>query len=248
MSSKDNVVIVTGGASGIGRAISLRMAKDGYFVLINYNSSETAAKQLQNEIVAAGGAADIVGFDVKDRAQGEEKLQSFFDKNPNLSLHGLVNNAGITRDTVMGLMSDEDFQSVIETNVYGSFYLTRWAVKKMLIKKSGVIVNMSSLAGQTGNAGQFNYSASKAALIAMTKSLAQEVGRKNIRVNAVAPGIIESKMTEDVAFLQQMKNNIPMKRFGQATEVANAVSFLISNESSYITGQTLSVNGGLFCS
>jgi 3-oxoacyl-[acyl-carrier protein] reductase len=248
MSLKNNVVIVTGGATGIGREISLRLARDGYFVLINFNSSEAAAQELKKEILSTNGEAEILGFDVKNSTQVEEKLQAFFELRPELHIYGLVNNAGISKDTVMGLMSDEDFQSVMETNVYGAFYLTRWAVKKMLLKKKGVIINMSSLSGQTGNAGQFNYSASKAALIAMTKSLAQEVGRKGIRVNAVSPGIIETKMIEDVQFLQDMKNNIPLRRFGEAREVASAVSFLVSTEASYITGQTLSVNGGLFCS
>jgi 3-oxoacyl-[acyl-carrier protein] reductase len=248
MSLKDKVVIVTGGATGIGRAISSRLAKDGYFVLINYNSSEAAATGLLNEITQTGGHAAILSFDVKNREDVEAKLQKFFEAHPELSLYGLVNNAGISKDTIMGLMSDEDFTSVMETNVYGSFYLMRWAVRKMLLKKTGTIVNMSSLSGQTGNAGQFNYAASKAALIAMTKSLAQEVGRKGVRVNAVAPGIIETKMIADVAFLQEMKGNIPLRRFGQPEEVASAVAFLVSNEASYITGQTLSVNGGLYCS
>jgi 3-oxoacyl-[acyl-carrier protein] reductase len=248
MSLKDSVVIVTGGATGIGRAISQRLAKDGYFVLINYNSSAEAALELKKEIIQNGGAAETIGFDVKDRADLEDKLQKFMEQNPTLGIYGLVNNAGISKDTVMGLMSDEDFESVIKTNVFGAFYLTRWAVKKMLLKKKGAIINVSSLSGQTGNAGQFNYAASKAALIGMTKSLALEVGRKNIRVNAVAPGIIETKMIETIPFLQEIKNSIPLRRFGESVEVANAVSFLISNEASYITGQTLSVNGGLYCS
>ncbi len=246
MSLKINVVIVTGGATGIGREISLRLAKDGYFVLVHYNSSEEAAKNLIAEITANGAQAEALSFDVKDRTAGEEKLSAFFNEHPELSLYGLVNNAGITKDTLVGLMSDEDFSSVMETNVYGAFYLMRWAMKKMLIKKGGAIVNMSSIAGQTGNAGQFNYAASKAALIAMTKSLSQEVGRKGIRVNAVAPGIIETKMIEEVSFFENIKNSIPLKRFGQAREVASVVSFLLSADASYVTGQTISVNGGLF--
>ncbi len=248
MSSKHSVVIVSGGGTGIGKAISLRLARDGYFVLINYNSSHAAASEVLSEIEKNGGFGATLGFDVKNREEVESKLTDFFKERSELTLYGLVNNAGISRDTVMGLMSDEDFTSVMETNVYGAFYLTRWAVKKMLLKKAGVIVNMSSLSGQTGNAGQFNYAASKAALIAMTKSLAQEIGRKGIRVNAVAPGIIETKMIEEVPFLQNMKDIIPLRRFGKTEEVASAVSFLISLEASYITGQTLSVNGGLYCS
>lgn len=248
MSPSSEVVIVTGGATGIGLAVSRRLAKDGHFVLINYNSSRTAAEELLAEIKSLGGHGAIIGFNVTDRAQVESELEQFFRAHPELTIFGLVNNAGITKDTVMGLMSDEDFSSVLETNVFGTFYVTRWAVKKMLLNKRGVIINMSSLAGQTGNAGQFNYSASKGALIAMTKSLAQEVGRKGIRVNAVAPGVIETKMAQDIPFLQELKKNIPLKRFGEAHEVAAAVSFLVSSEASYITGQTLSVNGGLYCS
>ena len=248
MSLKNNVVIVTGGATGIGKAISLRLARDGYFVLVHYNSSADAAKNVVAEITSLGGVASSLSFDIKDRKAGEEKLTAFFAEHTDLTLYGLVNNAGITKDTLVGLMSDEDFTDVIETNVYGAFFLMRWAVKKMLVKKAGSIVNMSSISGQTGNAGQFNYAASKAAVIAMTKSLAQEVGRKGVRVNAVAPGVIETKMTEEVAFLEAIKNNIPMKRFGKSEEVASVVSFLMSPDASYVTGQTISVNGGLFSS
>lgn len=246
MSLKNNVVIVTGGATGIGRAISLRLAKDGYCVLIHFNSSTDAARNLVEEITASGLSAYSLSFDVRDRKAAEEGLTAFFNEHSELSLYGLVNNAGITKDGLVGLMSDQDFSDVIETNVYGAFYLMRWAVKKMLLKRSGAIVNMSSISGQTGNAGQFNYSASKAAVIGMTKSLAQEVGRKGVRVNAVAPGVIETKMTEDVAFFETIKNNIPMKRFGKSEEVASVVSFLLSSDASYVTGQTISVNGGLY--
>jgi len=246
MSSKDKVVIVTGGAVGIGRAISLKMAQEGYFVLINVRSALKEAEELKNEIKTFGGVCDILRFCVQQEEDLVQKLDSFVELNPHLQIYGLVNNAGISQDTLLGFMSNEDFDSVMRTNVYGPFYLTRWAIKKMLLKKSGSIVNITSLSGQAGNAGQFNYSASKAALIGMTKSLAQEVGKKNIRVNAVAPGLIETKMIEKLP-LKEIVANIPLKRIGLPKEVANVVSFLLSEESSYITGQTISVNGGLFC-
>jgi 3-oxoacyl-[acyl-carrier protein] reductase len=248
MSLRDLVVIVTGGASGIGSAISRRLAQDGFFVLINYNSRREQAEELKAELLLKGQRAEILGFNVLDRADMESKLEAFLGEHSDCALFGLVNNAGITKDTLVGLMSDEDFKSVLETNVYGSFYLMRWAIKKLLLKKAGAIVNMSSLSGQIGNAGQFNYAASKAALIAMTKSLSQEVGRKGIRVNAVAPGIIETGMTQNIPFLEEVKKNIPLKRAGRAEEVASVVSFLLSQDSSYMTGQTLSVNGGLYSS
>jgi 3-oxoacyl-[acyl-carrier protein] reductase len=247
MTYKNKVVIITGGAAGIGKAISLRLAREGYCVLINYNSSEVAANNLKAQINGSGGVAHVIQFNIKEREKVEEKLNTFFSTNAELQLYGLVNNAGITKDTLVGFMSDEDFTSVIETNVNGTFFLMRWALKKMLLKRSGSIVNMSSIAGQTGNAGQLNYAASKAAIIAMTKSLAQEVARKGIRVNAVAPGVIETAMIENVTFLENIKNNIPMRRFGTSDEVAGVVSFLLSDNSSYVTGQTINVNGGLYC-
>ncbi|OUR99674.1 hypothetical protein A9Q84_01225 [Halobacteriovorax marinus] len=248
MPLKNHVVIVTGGSAGIGFAVAKRLASDGYHILINYNSNKDGALACQSEINELDGACSILQFNVKDREQCESALEGFLAENPDLSIYGLVNNAGITRDTLAGLMSDDDFRDVVETNMFGSFYLMRWCAKKMLLKKRGAIVNMSSLSGQVGNGGQLNYAASKAGIIAMTKSLANEVGRRGIRVNAVAPGIIETKMTAEIPFLDQMKKNIPLKRIGKPEEVASVVSFLISNEASYMTGQTLSVNGGLYFS
>ncbi len=248
MSLNNKVVIVTGGSSGLGLAISKRMAKDGYQVLINYNSNEEGAARCRDEITKAGGRASIIQFNVSDREQVEASLEKFFGENSDAQLYGLINNAGITKDTLVGLMSDDDFKDVIETNLYGSFYLMRWSVKKMLLKKEGFVINMASLSGQVGNGGQANYAASKAGVIAMTKSLANEVGRRGIRINCVAPGIIETKMTENIPFLEEMKKNIPLRRIGKPEEVASVVSFLASTEASYMTGQTLSVNGGLYFS
>jgi len=248
MSLKNQVVIVTGGSSGLGRAISLRLAKDGYTILVNYNNNEQGAAECRDDIIAAGGEAHLLQFNVNDRPDLEQKLERFFNEAPELQLYGLVNNAGITKDTLIGFMTDEDFTSVIETNLYGCFYLMRWSVKKMLLLKKGFIINMSSLSGQVGNAGQANYASSKAGIIAMTKSMAHEVGRRGIRVNCVAPGIIKTKMIEDIPFIDEMKKNIPLRRIGKPEEVAAVVSFLASNDASYMTGQTLSVNGGLYFS
>ncbi len=247
MSLQNRVVIVTGASSGIGSATAKRLASDGYFVLINYNSNLKGATECKAAIDEINGLCEIAQFNVTDRDTTEKVLDSFFSKHEDLFLYGLVNNAGITLDTLTGLMSDDQFHQVIETNLYGSFYLMRWAVKKMLLRKAGVIVNMSSLSGQIGNGGQINYAASKAGIIAMTKSLCNEVGRRGIRVNAVAPGIIDTEMAHKVAFLDEIKKNIPLRRSGTTKEVAGVVSFLFSDDSTYITGQTISVNGGLYC-
>lgn len=248
MSLNDQVVIITGGSSGIGKSIAARVSRDGYHVLISYNSNKNGALDCQKEIEQAGGKCSIVQLDVCSKKDIEEKLEEFFKSNSDLKLFGLVSNAGITKDTLTGLMTDEDFRSVIETNLFGTFYLMRWSAKKMLLNKKGSIVTISSLSGQIGNAGQLNYSASKAGIIAMTKSLSKEVGRRGIRVNSIAPGIIKTKITEEIPFLDEMKKNIPLKRVGEPEEVASVASFLLSNDSSYVTGQTISVNGGLFCS
>lgn len=248
MSLKDQLVIITGASSGIGKSIAKRVSKDGYHALITYNSNKDGALDCKKQIEELGGECSIVQLDVKNFESVELELDQFLNNHPELSLFGLVSNAGITKDTLTGLMSNNDFRDVIETNLFGAFYLMRWASKKMLLKRRGSIVNISSLSGQVGNAGQLNYSASKAGVIAMTRSLSKEVGRRGIRVNSVAPGIIETKMIEEIPFIEEMKKNIPLKRIGKPEEVASVVSFLLSNDSSYITGQTISVNGGLFCS
>lgn len=240
------LALVTGGSGGIGRAISLRLAKDGYFVLVHYNSREAEAQKICEEISAVGGKARAIQFSVDQPKEIESKLDPLMEEMKGAELSVLVNNAGIHKDGLLGLMSDESFDQVMKTNAYGPFYLMRWATKRMMRQRKGSIVNVSSLAGQTGNPGQFNYSASKAALIAMTKSLAMEIAVRGVRVNAVAPGLIETDMVKGNAYLDEMVKRVPMQRFGQAHEVAGAVAFLCSEDATYITGHTISVNGGLF--
>ena len=246
MSQTRRTALVTGASSGIGRAIALRLARDGWFVLAHYNGNEAGATETCGLIEKAGGQAKTLRFDVKDSAAVDSALDAFFAAHPAHALEAVVNNAGIHVDGMAGLMSDDDFDRVLRTNLYGPFYVLRYAVKRMLRARRGSIVNISSLAGQTGNAGQLNYSASKAGLIAMTKSLAMEVGKRNIRVNCVAPGLIETEMLEGIPFLEKIVERVPLARLGKPEEVAGAVAFLCSDEAAYITGATLSVNGGLF--
>lgn len=238
--------LVTGSSSGIGRAIALRLAKDGWQLIVHYNSREAGAIETCALIEKAGGCAKALQFDVKDSAAVEKALDSYFAANPGHALEAVVNNAGIHLDGMAGMMSDEDFDSVMQTNLYGPFYVLRYSVKKMLRARRGSIVNIASLAGQTGNAGQINYSASKAGLIAMTKSLAMEVGKRNIRVNCVSPGLIETEMLDSIPFLEKIVERVPLGRLGKPEEVAGVVAFLCSDEAAYITGATISVNGGLF--
>lgn len=243
----NNIAIVTGASSGIGRAIALRLGRDGFSVLVHYNQNAAGAEKTLGQLREQGSQGQLIQFDVAHSEQIESKLDAFAaDLKPECRISVLVNNAGLHKDGMAGLMSDESFDSVMKANTYGPFFLMRWCLKKMLRARSGSIVNISSLAGQTGNAGQINYAASKAALIAMTKSLSMEVGRRGIRVNAVAPGLIETEMIATIPGLEDLKNRIPLGRLGDPEEVAGAVSFLCSKDASYITGSTLSVNGGLF--
>ena len=250
MANAKGLALVTGSSSGIGRAIALRLAKDGFHVLVHYGQNESKAIATRDEVIAAGGSAELIQFDVQDRAAIEAAMENVASTNAKLAeplkFDVLVNNAGIHKDTLLGLMSDDQFDSVMKTNVYGPFFLMRWWIKKMIRQKRGTIVNIASLAGQTGNAGQINYAASKAGLIAMTRSLAMEVGNRGIRVNAVAPGFIETPMLEEIPMLAEMVKRIPLGRVGTVNEVAGAVSFLCSDDATYITGSTISVNGGMY--
>lgn len=238
--------LVTGGSRGIGHAICLKLAGMGIPVIINFKSNTEAARELREEILAAGGDASLMQFDVADPKAVSSALEAWENEHPDDYIAYLVNNAGIRRDNMMFMMPQEDWHSVIDTTLNGFFYVTRALLPKMMMRRhGGRIVSVSSLSGLKGMAGQTNYSAAKAALVGATKSLAQETATRNVTVNAVAPGFIETDMTRDLP-VEQLKELVPMKRLGRPEEVAELVAFLCSDAASYITGEVISINGGLF--
>jgi 3-oxoacyl-[acyl-carrier protein] reductase len=237
--------LVTGGSRGIGRAICLQMADMGYNVLINYKANEAEAGQTLSLIKEKGVSGEIIQFDVANRAQVQTVLGSWMEANEDKVIEVLVNNAGIRNDGLMMWMKDEQWDSVIDTSLGGFFSVTRLVVNSMLMKKYGRIINIVSLSGLKGLPGQTNYSAAKAGVIGATKALAQEIGRKGITVNAVAPGFIKTDMTGDLNEAE-LKTMIPVKRFGTPEEVAHTVGFLASAGAAYVTGEVISVNGGLY--
>ena len=237
--------LVTGGGKGIGAAICRQLAKQGYNVIINYRSSKTAAEQLQKEIEDLGVTADLLPFDVSVPEQVDEAIEAWEAGHPDDYIAVLVNNAGIRLDTLMIFMDNSQWNDVLSTNLFSAFYVTRRILKKMLTKRWGRIINVSSLSGIKGLPGQANYSASKAGLIGMTKALAQEVAVRKVTVNAVAPGFIATDMTGEINQDDYLKM-IPAGRFGSPEEVASLVGFLASESSSYITGEVISINGGLY--
>jgi 3-oxoacyl-[acyl-carrier protein] reductase len=231
--------LVTGTSSGIGRAIAIRLAKEGFTIRAHYHSNREGAEKTLTEVVKYAPESSILQFDIANSDEVEKALKD-------IEVHTLVNNAGMHLDGMAMLMANETFEKVVKTNLFGPFYVTKICAKKMLLNRSGTIVNISSLAGQTGNAGQVNYAASKAGLIAMTKTLAMELGPRGIRVNAVAPGLIETEMIGTIPNIEMLKKQIPLGRFGSPEEVAGVVAFLCSEDATYVNGHTISVNGGLF--
>lgn len=238
--------LVTGGSRGLGRAVSLKLAAMNWPVIINYQSNLVAAEETKQLIEEQGGQAELLPFDVSKKEEVEVALDQWEAAHPEDYIAVLVNNAGIRRDNVMFMMSDDEWHNVLDTSLNGFFYITRRLLKHMMPRRrGGRIVNMASLSGLKGMAGQTNYSAAKAALIGATKALAQEVAPRGVTVNAVAPGFIETDMTRDLP-QEELKKLIPVGRFGRPEEVAATVAFLVSEDAAYITGEVISVNGGLY--
>ena len=243
--SKKKVAVVTGASRGIGRAIALELASRGAAVVINYNGSEERAREVQKEIEEKGGEAEIRQWNVADYKACESAVKDIVKTHGSIDI--LVNNAGITKDNLLMKMKEEEFDAVIDTNLKGSFNTMRHIARYMLKQKSGSIVNISSVSGILGNPGQMNYCASKAGVIGMTKSMARELASRGIRVNAVAPGFIETEMLDQMtdAAKEAGKAQIPFGRYGKTEEIANTVAFLASEKASYITGQVICVDGGM---
>ena len=237
--------LVTGAGRGIGKAIALRLAKDGYNIILNYLSNDQAAFDTLEEIKATGSDGELLKFDVSDNIATAEALSTWEAAHPGEYISVVVNNAGIRKDNLMMRMSYEDWKKVMDITLDGFYNITKPLLRNMISRKWGRIINISSLSGIRGMAGQTNYSAAKGGLIASTKALAQEVARKNITVNTVAPGFINTDMTSDLP-VDELKKMIPAARFGEPEEVADLVAFLASVNASYITGEVISINGGLY--
>lgn len=239
------VAVVTGASRGIGRAVALELGKTGAFVVINYNGSKEKAEEVKKEIEALGGSACTYKCDVSDFAAGAAFFKEIIKEYGRIDI--LVNNAGITKDGLLMAMSEEDFSAVVDVNLKGTFYCIRHAARQMMRQKKGRIINLSSVVGVRGNAGQANYAASKAGVIGLTKSAAKELASRGITVNAIAPGFICTDMTDALSekVRDEVKREIPMGAFGKPEDVARAAVFFASEEAGYITGQVLCVDGGM---
>ena len=238
--------IITGGSRGIGRAICEKLAVDSpYHILINYQSNEQAAQETLESVQRLGGTGQLLRFDVTDKEQTERVLSQWQGANKEAQVEVIVNNAGITRDGLFMWMPYEEWDKVLKTTLDGFYHVTHFFLQKMLRQRTGRIINVASVSGVKGTAGQVNYSAAKGALVAATKALAQEVAKRNITVNAVAPGFIQTDMTAELDE-KELSKLIPMGRFGKAQEVAELVSFLASEKASYITGEVIHINGGIY--
>ena len=245
MGLNDKIAVVTGASRGIGRQIAVTLASKGATVIVNYNGSAAKAEEAVAEIEAAGGKAEAVQCNVSDYTKAGELMDYVIKKYGRVDI--LVNNAGITRDGLLMKMSEEDFDAVMDTNLKGAFNCMKHVSRQMIKQKAGRIINMSSVSGVAGNAGQTNYAASKAGIIGLTKAAAREMASRGITVNAIAPGFIVTEMTDVLpdAIKESTKEQIPMKKFGETADIANAVAFFASDEAKYITGQVLCVDGGM---
>lgn len=242
---ENKVAIVTGGSRGIGKAIALRLAQKGFNIVVNYRKDNEALLQFIKEIESKGVTAMTIKADVSNFNSVEEMFKQVMQHYGRIDV--LVNNAGITKDTLLMRMKEEDFDSVIDVNLKGTFNCVRQVTPIMLKQKGGRVINISSVVGEVGNAGQVNYASSKAGIIGLTKSLAKELGSRGITVNAIAPGFIKTDMTDVLSdrVKEDIKNNIPLRKMGEARDVANLVAFLSSEDASYITGQVINVDGGM---
>jgi 3-oxoacyl-[acyl-carrier protein] reductase len=241
----EKYALITGGSRGIGRAACLKLAEQGYHILINYKNNSEEAEKTRQMILEKGVKAELLPFDVSDKTAVDGVLGGWIEQQKEKHIEVLVNNAGIRQDALMIWMTEEQWKNVLGSSLDAFYYVTRLVINDMLAKKYGRIVNVVSLSGLKGLPGQTNYSAAKAGVIGATKALAQEIARRGITVNAVAPGFIKTDMTKDLK-QEDLKQLIPMQRFGEPEEVADAIAFLASRKASYITGAVLSINGGLY--
>lgn len=242
---KNKFALVTGGSRGIGRACCIKLAEMGYNVLVNYKGNKEAADETVAQIQTNGVSGEALQFDVSNQEEIKTVLSTWQEVNKDAIIEVLVNNAGVRHDTLMMSMTDDQWNGVIDTSMNGMYHVTKQVLNQMLMNRFGRIINMVSVSGLKGQPGQVNYSAAKAGMIGATKALGQEIAKRNVTVNAIAPGFIKTDMTEELNEAD-LKKMIPMQRFGEAQEVADLVGFLASKNAGYITGQVISINGGLY--